>query len=166
MRAYQVERLLSVKAVLAKRFLTCADVRPEVLAYRQPFLSARCNWTSRPPPLRPAAATVWRLRPTFCCTLDDRALFAAMAGLARSLCAGGYFVHNDVRFATKAFGEVLGLPAVHFEALALGRRQGVEQMDRVLQQSDNVPLEQSRNVPLTDPRWCDATRRTTDDTSR
>ena len=127
LRAYQVERLLSAKAVL-----DCADVRPEVLAYlaSRPVCPMRLDLSTT------AASSSGRyalaIATNVLVYLDDRALFAAMAGLARSLGRGGYLVHNDVRFATKVFGEVLGLPAVQFEALALGRRQGVEQMDRVV----------------------------------
>lgn len=125
--AYQVERLLSAKVVL-----DCVDVRPEVLAYlaSRPVCPMRLDLSTT------AASATGRyglaIATNVLLYLDDRALFAALAGLARSLGPGGYLVHNDVRFATKVFGEVLGLPAVHFEALALGRRQGVEQMDRVV----------------------------------
>ena len=127
LRAYQVERLLSARAVL-----DCADVRPDVLAYLagRPVCPLHLDLSTT------AASASGRyglaIATNVLLYLDDRALFAAMAGLARSLSRGGYLVHNDVRFATKVFGEVLGLPAVHFEALALGRRQGVEQMDRVV----------------------------------
>ena len=127
LRAYQVERLLSAKAVL-----DCADVRPEVLAYlaSRPVCPMRLDLSTT------AASASGRsglaIATNVLVYLDDRALFAAMAGLARSLGRGGYLAHNDVRFATKVFGEVLGLPAVHFEAMALARRQGVEQMDRLV----------------------------------
>ena len=137
LRAYQVERLLSAKAVL-----DCADVRPEVLTYlaSRPVCPMRLDLSTT------AASASGRyglvIATNVLLYLDDRALFAAMAGLARSLGPGGYLVHNDVRFATRVFGEVLGVPAVHFEALALGRRQGVEQMDRVVihRNRDMIPV--------------------------
>ena len=127
LRAYQVERLLSAKAIL-----DCADVRPEVLAYlaSRPVCSLQLDVSTT------AASASGRyglaMATNVLLYLDDRALFAALAGLSRSLSPGGYLIHNDARFAAKVFGEVLGLPAVHFEALALGLRGGVRQMDRVV----------------------------------
>ncbi len=123
--SYQVDTLLA-----AKLQVDCVDVRPEVLAY----LKARGICTtemdltthSAEGPYSFAIATNLLLY------LDDRALFAAMAGLARSLAPGGLLLHNDARFATKAFGQVLGLPAIRFEPISLGRRQKVEQMDRAV----------------------------------
>ena len=52
--------------------------------------------------------------------------------VADALRPGGCLLHNDPRFAARLFGEAAGMPVVHFEAVALGRRGGREQMDRVV----------------------------------
>lgn len=128
--SYQVDALLA-----AKLPVHCLDVRPEVLAYLKArgICATEMDLTTHSAlgPYQFAVATNLLLY------LDDRALFAAMAGLARSLAPGGLLLHNDTRFATKAFGEVLGLPFVRFEPISLGRRQGPgqiarEQLDRAV----------------------------------
>jgi hypothetical protein len=125
LRAYQVERLRKSTSELE-----CADVRPEVLDYlgtanvcaRRRDITTTCVDGQ----YRTAIAT------NVTVYLDERSLFAAFSGLARSLEPGGHFIHNDTRFAAKVFGEVLGMPAIHFEAVTLSRRQGVEMMDRAV----------------------------------
>lgn len=125
LRSYQVERLLS-----AGQPLDCVDVRPEVLAHlkTRPVCAREMDVTTHfaNGPYTFAVATNLLLY------LDDRGLFAALAGLARSLAPGGYLLHNDQRFAAKAFGEMLGLPVERFEPIRLGTRQGVELMDRAV----------------------------------
>jgi len=128
LRAYQVERLL-----LTGTPLSCVDVRPEVLRVleRYPVACVKTlNITTH------AASATGRYQLAIATNvlvyLDDRALFAAMAGIVTSLGPGGHFVHNDQRFATKAFGEALGLAVTRFEPIALGKGQGVELMDRMV----------------------------------
>ncbi len=127
LRIYQVERLLLTGAPL-----DCVDLRPEVLANLKQypvcaqFLDISTMAASGTGRYHLAVAT------NVFIYLDDRALFAAMAGMMRSLAPGGYLVHNDTRYATKAFGEALGMPVVYFAPVSLGKRQGVELMDRVV----------------------------------
>jgi len=64
--------------------------------------------------------------------LSDRLLFLAFAVIAAALRPGGYLVHNDQRFAAKVFGESFGLPVISFEAVSMGTRAGVEQVDRAV----------------------------------
>jgi hypothetical protein len=64
--------------------------------------------------------------------LDNPGLLLALAGIAAALRPGGYFIHNDTRFAAKVFGEALSLPVVQFDSIELGQRDGVTQIDRMV----------------------------------
>ncbi|MBY0503298.1 MAG: hypothetical protein K2X03_05295 [Bryobacteraceae bacterium] len=125
LRAYQADRLKDLP-------LECVDVRPEVLAYlASESLCVRQLDITTTVPSSQARYTL-AVATNVLLYLDDRALFAALAGLARSLAPGGYLIHNDTRFAAKAFGEALALPVTHFAPISLGKRQGVELMDRAV----------------------------------
>jgi len=127
LQAYQVDRLLAATALL-----DCADVRPEVLAFlkQRPVCPLHLDISTTAASAHGRYSLI--IVTNVLLYLDDQALFAAMAGFARSLAPGGHLVHNDVRFATKVFGEVLGLPAVHYESISLGKRQGIELLDRAV----------------------------------
>jgi hypothetical protein len=76
--------------------------------------------------------------------LSDRLLFLAFAVIAASLRPGGYLVHNDQRFAAKVFGESFDLPVIKFEAVGLGARAGVEQMDRAVTHRKTLATKETR----------------------
>jgi hypothetical protein len=109
----------------------CMDARPEVVE----FLKSRGQCAFLGDVTR---STRGRLRygaafaTNVLLYLSDRLLFLAFAVIAAALRPGGYLVHNDQRFAAKVFGESFGLPVIKFEAISLGTRARVEQMDRAV----------------------------------
>jgi len=64
--------------------------------------------------------------------LDEVELAVAFANFGRALRAGGCLLHNDGRFAVRVYGEMAGMPVVHFEAIRLGVGRGREQVDRIV----------------------------------
>ncbi|MCX6607109.1 MAG: class I SAM-dependent methyltransferase [Acidobacteria bacterium] len=125
----QLERLLSLLGPAAR--LDCVDVRPEVLAFLRQ--TKRCGFAADITTQIPAVGTYdLAVATNVLVYFDDRSLFTALAALAVSLKPGGYLLHNDSRFAAKLFGRALNLPVAHFAPVSLGRRQGVEQLDRVV----------------------------------
>ena len=125
----QLERLVALLGPQAR--LDCVDVRPEVLAFLRQ--SKRCaiaaDITTQIPSVGTYDLAVATNVLVYC---DDRSLFTALAALSVSLKPGGYLLHNDSRFAAKVFGRALNFPVVHFAPVSLGRRQGIEQLDRVV----------------------------------
>jgi len=125
----QLERLVSLLGPEAR--LDCADVRPEVLAFlrQSKHCAIAADITTQIPSVGTYDLAVATNILVYC---DDRSLFTALAALAVSLKPGGYLLHNDSRFAAKLFGRALNFPVVHFAPVSLGRRQGIEQLDRVV----------------------------------
>jgi hypothetical protein len=129
--AHQLDRLLAAPRI-AGAGIDCADVRPEVLAHlaSRPVCALPMDITTQctAPPGQYGLAIATNLLLYF----EEAPLLAAMAGLAQSLASGGLLIHNDARFATKVFGELLGCPVVHFQPLTTGQRGAVAQMDRLV----------------------------------
>lgn len=129
--AYQLDRLLAAPRI-AGAGIDCADVRPEVMAHlsTRPLcalpLDITTQCTATPGQYGVAIATNLLLY------FEEAPLLAAMAGLVQSLASGGLLIHNDARFATKVFGELLGCPVVHFQPLTTGQRGAVIQLDRLV----------------------------------
>ena len=129
---------------LSSRGLTeCMDVRPEVVE----FLRDHGQCAFRGDVTRNVAGRL-RYSAAFATNvllyLSDLLLFLAFAAITAALQPGGYFVHNDQRFAAKVFGESLGLPVVKFEPVSLGFRAGVEQMDRAVIHRKTLATNDSR----------------------
>ena len=129
--AYQLDRLLAVPGIV-EAGLDCADVRPEVLAHlaTRPVCGFEMDVTTQ----CAAAAGHYGLviATNLLLYFEEAALLLAMAGLVRSLKPGGLLVHNDARFAAKVFGQLLGCPVEQFQPISLGRRDAVEQVDRLI----------------------------------
>lgn len=137
LKSYQADWLSSRGPV------ECMDVRPEVVE----FLSNRgqCAFlgdVTRSTRGRSRYGTVFATNVLL--YLSDRLLFLAFAVIAAALRPGGYLVHNDQRFAAKVFGESLGLPVIKFEAVGLGTKAGVEQMDRAVVHRKTLATKETR----------------------
>lgn len=117
---------------LARRgTIDCMDVRPEVVKFLKD--RGQCVFSGDvtrniPGRIRYSAAFATNVL----LYLNDRLLFLAFAVVNAALRPGGFFVHNDQRFAAKVFGESFGMPVTAFQPVSLGVRAGVEQMDRVV----------------------------------
>ena len=111
--------------------IDAVDVRPEVLAFLRG--RKRCAVEADITDEIPAAGAYdLAIATNLFVYLDDRGLLLALAGMARALRPGGCLLHNDGRFAAKVFGGAVGLPVVQFAPVALGFRNGREQMDRAV----------------------------------
>lgn len=125
----QLERLLALLGPDAR--VDCVDIRPEVLAFLRQ--AKRCAMAADITTEVPGIGIYdLAVATNVLVYSDNRGLFTALAALAVSLKPGGYLLHNESRFAAKLFGRVLSLPVVHFGPVSLGRRRGVEQLDRVV----------------------------------
>lgn len=137
LRSYQADWLSS------RGLVECMDVRPEVVE----FLRSQGSCAFEGDVSRTVAGHL-RYSAAFATNvflyLSDQLLFLAFANIAAALQPGGWFVHNDGRFAAKVFGEVLGLPVVSFAPLSLGFRGDVEQMDRVVLHQKTLAIDHSR----------------------
>jgi hypothetical protein len=111
--------------------LECLDARPEVVAFLQTGgICAVRGDIATDIVSRGRYGTA--IATNLLLYLDEAGLFLAMASIAAGLRPGGHFIHNDTRFAGKVFGEAVGIPVVRFEAIELGRRGEVAQMDRLV----------------------------------
>lgn len=131
-RSPQPAALLKVLPKAPSEF-QCVDIRPEV---ELTLAGAPCR-------ARTADLVVDRLpREAFDLAvatnvfvyLDNDELALALENLSDSLRPGGCLLHNDNRFATRLFGEAAGIPVALFERVTLGRRNGREQVDRIVVQ--------------------------------
>ena len=126
----QPSALLPLLSPSPQRF-DCVDIREEVVAAHRggPCRPTRADLVmDRLPP----AAYHLTVATNVLVYLDDIELALALANLAQALAPGGCLIHNDSRFAARLFGDAAGLPAVHFESVPIGTRNGRQQLDRAV----------------------------------
>jgi SAM-dependent methyltransferase len=126
----RVHQPAQVIQLLHPERVDCADVNPLVVAYARTActsvfeMNIATRWIEASPAWDLVIATNVLLY------LDDRELLLAMSNVRRMLNPGGFFVHNDARFATQVFGKASGFPAIQFGAITLDAAHTPPLMDR------------------------------------
>lgn len=94
----------------------CVDINPRVLRYAKAVCSSvyPLNVVTQTLDLPDTARYDLIIATNVLLYMSDAELLLAITSVHSMLRPGGYFLHNDARFAAKVFGDASGLPAVKF----------------------------------------------------